>query len=127
MLVILGNPPYSGHSTNVYERGQGILPGGRKAFGREEPKWLQDDYVKFIRFAQWRKIDQAGEGFWIYHKPQLPGQSTFRGMRRSLMKELQRDIYPRPPRQFIEEGKCLDGSRDENVFGIQQGCLSSWR
>lgn len=31
------------------------------SLGEKNPKWLQDDYVKFIRFAQW-KMDTAGEG-----------------------------------------------------------------
>jgi len=60
ILVILGNPPYSGHSSNIgnwisaeikaYYQVDG------KPLGEKNPKWLQDDYVKFIRFAQW-KID----------------------------------------------------------------------
>jgi len=65
LLVILGNPPYSGHSAN---KGAWISKEIREYYkvdGRDldekNPKWLQDDYVKFIRFAQW-KIDQAGEG-----------------------------------------------------------------
>lgn len=58
ILVILGNPPYSGHSANV---GQWISDTIKtyyqvdgKPLGEKNPKWLQDDYVKFIRFAQWK-------------------------------------------------------------------------
>ncbi|MCK4271961.1 N-6 DNA methylase, partial [bacterium] len=57
ILVILGNPPYSGHSAN---RGEWILELIKdykqvdgKPLGERNPKWLQDDYVKFLRFAQW--------------------------------------------------------------------------
>ena len=65
ILAILGNPPYSGHSTNIGEwiskeiREYYQVDG--KPLGEKNPKWLQDDYVKFIRFAQW-KIEQAAEG-----------------------------------------------------------------
>ncbi len=74
IFVILGNPPYSGHSKNkgkwisaqidgykyIVETVQtGVDPEGapifqekKKPLGERNPKWLNDDYVKFIRFAQ---------------------------------------------------------------------------
>ncbi|MEK7238207.1 MAG: N-6 DNA methylase, partial [Nitrospirota bacterium] len=96
ILVILGNPPYSGHSSNiggwiskeikVYFQVDG------KPLGEKNPKWLQDDYVKFIRFAQW-KIEQTGEGIlgFITNHSYLDNP-TFRGMRQSLMKSFD-EIY----------------------------------
>jgi hypothetical protein len=78
IMVVLGNPPYSGHSANTGEwirellRGQDTLTGKStgnyfecdgKPLGERNPKWLNDDYVKFIRFAQWR-IEQTGHGYW---------------------------------------------------------------
>ena len=58
VMVVIGNPPYSGHSAN---RGEWIrdLIGAYKQGIPElrkpgQAKWLSDDYVKFIRFAQWR-------------------------------------------------------------------------
>ena len=96
ILVILGNPPYSGHSSNigdwisreikVYYQVDG------KPLGEKNPKWLQDDYVKFIRFAQW-KIDKAGEGVlgFITNHSYLDNP-TFRGMRQSLMNSFD-EIY----------------------------------
>ena len=57
ILVVLGNPPFAGHSSNkgewittlidTYKEGCPELkkPG--------QAKWLSDDYVKFMRFAQW--------------------------------------------------------------------------
>jgi hypothetical protein len=69
ILVIVGNPPYSGHSKNkgawiaakidAYKQVDG------KPLGEKNPKWLQDDYVKFIRFAQ-MKMD-AGRYHQSYH------------------------------------------------------------
>ena len=65
IMVVLGNPPYSYDSQN---KGQWISDLVRdyyfvdgKPLGERNPKALQDDYVKFIRFAQWR-IEQTGEG-----------------------------------------------------------------
>jgi predicted helicase len=93
------NPPYSGMSANKgrwiddllkkgYTRADGSKDGGYyqvdgKPLGEKNPKWLQDDYVKFIRFAQW-KIDQAGEGVlgFITNHSYLDNP-TFRGMRQS--------------------------------------------
>ena len=74
ILVITGNPPYSGHSKNkgtwireaingykytIEEDESGALV--RKSLGERNPKWLNDDYVKFIRFAQ-LKMDELEEG-----------------------------------------------------------------
>lgn len=125
ILVILGNPPYSGHSTNI---GKWISKEIKvyyevddKPLGEKNPKWLQDDYVKFIRFAQW-KIDQTGEGIlgFITNHSYLDNP-TFRGMRQSLMKSFN-DIYLLDLHgNSLKKEICPDGSKDENVFDIQQG------
>lgn len=132
ILVVLGNPPYSGHSANRSRDDDGNLTFIGKLIedykvvdgqplGERNPKWLQDDYVKFIRFAQWR-IERTGHGVlgFITNHGYLDNP-TFRGMRQSLMQSFT-DIHvydlhgntkkkERPP----------DGSKDENVFDIQQG------
>jgi predicted helicase len=63
-----------------------------KPLGEKNPKWLQDDYVKFLRFAQW-KIDQAGCGVvgMITNHGYLDNL-TFRGMRKCLMRTFD-EIY----------------------------------
>ncbi|MGH7771982.1 MAG: N-6 DNA methylase [Candidatus Binatia bacterium] len=74
ILVILGNPPYSGISANIGDWITELIEDYKYVDGKhfaERKHWLQDDYVKFIRFAQW-KIDQAGgRNFRIHHKSQL--------------------------------------------------------
>jgi predicted helicase len=125
ILVILGNPPYSGHSTNVGEwiskeiRAYYQVDG--KPLGEKNPKWLQDDYVKFIRFAQW-KIDQAGEGVlgFITNHSYLDNP-TFRGMRQSLMTSFDHIYLLDLHGNTLKKEKCPDGSKDENVFDIRQG------
>ena len=125
ILVILGNPPYSGHSANkgdwikdqieTYKRVDG------KPLGEKNPKWLQDDYVKFIRFAQW-KIDQIGEGVlgFITNHSYLDNP-TFRGMRQSLMNSFDEIYLLDLHGNSLKKEKAPDGSKDENVFDIQQG------
>ena len=136
ILVILGNPPYSGISANKgkwiddllkkgYVRSDGSKDDGyyrvdSKPLG-ERKLWLQDDYVKFIRFAQW-KIDQAGEGVlgFINNHAYLDNP-TFRGMRQSLMKSFDEVYILDLHGNSLKKEKCPDGSRDENVFDIRQG------
>jgi len=125
ILVILGNPPYSGHSANkgdwirhqieTYKKVDG------KPLGEKNPKWLQDDYVKFIRFAQW-KIDQIGEGAlgFITNHSYLDNP-TFRGMRQSLMNSFDEIYLLDLHGNSLKKEKAPDGSKDENVFDIQQG------
>jgi len=125
ILVVLGNPPYSGHSTNIGEwiskeiKAYHQVDG--KPLGEKNPKWLQDDYVKFIRFAQW-KIDQAGEGVlgFITNHSYLDSP-TFRGMRQSLMNSFDHIYLLDLHGNSLKKEKCPDGSKDENVFDIQQG------
>src|SRR5437870_3352106 len=125
ILVILGNPPYSGHSSNI---GQWISKEIKtyykvdgKPLGERNPKWLQDDYVKFIRFAQW-KIDQAGEGVlgFITNHSYLDNP-TFRGMRQSLMTSFDHIYLLDLHGNSLKQERCPDGSEDKNVFDIRQG------
>jgi type I restriction-modification system DNA methylase subunit len=125
ILAILGNPPYSGHSANkggwISKEIREYYKVDGKDLGEKNPKWLQDDYVKFLRFAQW-KIDQAGEGVlgFITNHSYLDNP-TFRGMRQSLLNSFEHihilDLHGNSKKKET----CPDGSKDENVFDIQQG------
>ena len=125
ILVVMGNPPYSGISANV---GEWISKEIKEYYrvdgnplGEKNPKWLQDDYVKFIRFAQW-KIDQAGEGIlgFITNHSYLDNP-TFRGMRQSLMNSFNQIYFLDLHGNTLKKERCPDGSKDENVFDIRQG------
>jgi predicted helicase len=136
VMVVLGNPPYSGHSANTGEWINGLLRGtdalnNKKTgnyfevdglpLGERNPKWLNDDYVKFIRFAQWR-IEQTGYGVlaFISNNGYLDNP-TFRGMRQSLMQTFD-DIYILDLHgNSKKKEKCPDGTEDKNVFDIMQG------
>lgn len=125
ILVILGNPPYSGHSSNtgewISETIKEYYQVDGKPLGEKNPKWLQDDYVKFIRFSQW-KIDQAGEGIlgFITNHSYLDNP-TFRGMRQSLMNSFDEIYVLDLHGNSLKKEKAPDGSKDENVFDIMQG------
>jgi hypothetical protein len=125
VLVILGNPPYSGHSTNfgawISDEIRAYYQVDGNPLGEKNPKWLQDDYVKFIRFAQW-KIDNAGEGvlgFITNHS--YFDNPTFRGMRQSLMQSFDEIYLLDLHGNSLKKEKCPDGSKDDNVFDIRQG------
>jgi hypothetical protein len=125
ILVVLGNPPYSGHSTNRGEWITGLIEDYKKVdgkpLGERNPKWLQDDYVKFLRFAQW-KIEQAGRGVvgMITNHGYLDNP-TFRGMRQSLMRTFDEIYILDLHGNSLKKETCPDGSPDQNVFDIRQG------
>ncbi len=125
ILVVLGNPPYSGHSSNTGEWISNVIKEyyqvDGKPLGEKNPKWLQDDYVKFIRFSQW-KIDQAGEGVlgFITNHSYLDNP-TFRGMRQSLINSFDEIYILDLHGNSLKKEKTLDGKKDENVFDIKQG------
>ena len=82
---------------------------------------MQDDYVKFLRFAQW-KIEQAGFGVvgMITNHSYLDNP-TFRGMRQSLMKTFTEIYILDLHGNSLKKETAPDGGKDENVFRIRQG------
>ncbi|MGH9381925.1 MAG: type ISP restriction/modification enzyme [Thermoanaerobaculia bacterium] len=129
ILVILGNPPYSGISSNTGEWISKLIEDYKYVAGehiREKKHWLQDDYVKFLRFAEW-KIAQAGHGVvgMITNHAWLDNP-TFRGMRWHLMETFDEirvlDLHGSTKRQET----APDGGPDKNVFDIQQGVAISF-
>ncbi len=125
VMVVIGNPPYSGHSENKSEWVGALVKDyyfvDGLPLGEKNPKWLQDDYVKFIRFSQWR-IDKTGTGIlaFVTNHGYLDNP-TFRGMRQSLAKSFNwiriLDLHGNSKKKET----AIDGTKDENVFDIQQG------
>ncbi|KUH31968.1 N-6 DNA methylase [Thermococcus celericrescens] len=116
IFVVIGNPPYETRKDETYI--QTLLKDYMKGLGVEKEKKkgaLQDDYVKFIRFSQW-KIDQNGKGIvgFITNNSYLDGL-VHRRMRQSLMESFD-EIYI-----LNLHGNARKGESDENVFDIQQG------
>lgn len=87
----------------------------------KNPKWLQDDYVKFIRFAQYQ-IDNAGFGTVGYIVPHgFLDNPTFRYMRKSLMHSFSKIYILDLHGNDNKKEKDAHGNKDENVFDIKQG------
>ena len=134
VMVILGNPPYSGHSANKGAWIRGLLRGedgiettgsyfqvDEEPLGERNPKWLNDDYVKFIRYAH-RRIERTGEGVlgFVTNHSYLDNP-TFRGMRQSLMDTFDEMYLLDLHGNSKKKERTPEGSKDENVFDIQQG------
>lgn len=136
ILIITGNPPYSGASANKgifedeirreYKDGLEKEPLAITRNGKIEkeknPKWLLDDYVKFIRFAEMKLNKQAEGGiFGFISNNSFLDNPTFRGMRYSLLKSFDKiyilDLHGNVRKKEI----APDGGKDENVFDIMQG------
>lgn len=136
IMVVMGNPPYSGESANkgkwIHEllHGNDSITNKRTAnyfecdgnpLGEKNPKWLNDDYVKFIRFAQWR-IEQTGHGIlaFVTNHGYLDNP-TFRGMREKLLQTFDEiyilDLHGNTKKKAV----TANGKADQNVFDIQQG------
>jgi hypothetical protein len=141
ILVITGNPPYNRKSKNNgpvasarierYKVAWVLKSDGLEQEIRVDERnlgLLQDDYVKFIAFAQ-ERIDEAGEGIVaVITNHTFLDSITFRGMRQSLMRSFEQirviDLHG-----SVKRPTTLDASggtdRDENVFDIQQGVAIS--
>lgn len=134
VMVVLGNPPYSGNSANnnlwIKDLLRGKIDNSRtenyyevdgQPLHERNPKWLQDDYVKFIRFGEWR-IARSGAGVLSYISNNgYLDNLTFRGMRQSLLHDFDLIYILNLHGNSKKRERSPDGSIDENVFNIQQG------
>ena len=132
LLVILGNPPYPRDSANPSLDSDGELTFigkliedykkiDKQPIGEKNLKALQADYVKFIRWAQWR-INKNGEGIigYIVNNSFLDGP-IFRGMRKSLLDNFNAVYLLNLHGSSRRREAVPDGKKDENVFDIIQG------
>lgn len=127
VMCIIGNPPYSGESSN---KGKWIMslmedykkePGGVEKLKEKNPKWINDDYVKFIRYGQ-HFIEKNGIGVLAFINPHgFLDNPTFRGMRWNLLKTFDKIYTIDLHGNAKKKEKSENGNNDENVFDIQQG------
>ena len=124
VMVVIGNPPYSGVSSNNGAWITRLIDDYKYVNGvhfNERKHWLNDDYVKFIRLGQ-AFVDKNTEGVLAYiNNHSFLDNPTFRGMRWNLMQSFDKiyiiDLHGNSKKKEV----CPDGSKDENVFDIQQG------
>lgn len=124
VMVVLGNPPYSGISTNKGEWISGLIEDYKYVDGEhfnERKHWLGDDYVKFIRFGE-HFIEKTGEGVLAYiNNHSFLDNPTFRGMRWHLLNTFDKIYVIDLHGNTLKKEVSPDGSVDENVFDIQAG------
>jgi predicted helicase len=127
VMCIIGNPPYSGESAN---KGDWIMklmedykkePGGIQKLQERNPKWINDDYVKFLRYGQ-HYIEKNGQGVLAFINPHgFLDNPTFRGMRWNLLKTYDKIFTIDLHGNSKKKETAPDGSADVNVFDIMQG------
>ncbi|ELI8786147.1 N-6 DNA methylase, partial [Campylobacter coli] len=126
LLVILGNPPYNAKSKNKGEDILELLQAYKQGLNETKIN-LDDDYIKFMRFAQWKLLEQNKKDLFEEKKGLLGfitnnsfiNGKTHRKMRESLYKSFD-EIYI-----LNLHGSDKDAKNDENVFDIKVGvCIS---
>jgi predicted helicase len=124
VMCVIGNPPYSGISSNNGKWISDLIEDYKYVDGvhiNERKHWLNDDYVKFIRFGQ-HFIEKNGEGILAFINPHgFLDNPTFRGMRWNLLKTFDTiytiDLHGNSTKKEV----APDGGIDQNVFDIMQG------
>jgi hypothetical protein len=130
--VVIGNPPYKGSSMNPSKDARGKLTFAGSLvqrffqirgapLGERNPKWLNNDYVKFLGFAM-LQIERSGTGVigYITSNSWLEGP-TFRGVRTEVIDNFSLlrivDLHGNINKREV----APDGVRDEGVFAIEEG------
>jgi len=127
--VVLGNPPYSGESSNNGDwisslmRDYHVVDG--QPLGEANPRWLQDDYVKFIRLAQLEVVTTGSGAVGLITNHAYLDNATFRGARQSLLNSFSKLWFLDLHGNTKKQERHPDGSIDVNVFEIQQGVAIS--
>lgn len=127
VMIVMGNPPYSGESQN---KGEWIMklmedykkePGGVQPLQERNSKWINDDYCKFIRLGQYY-VDRNKEGILAYIcNNGFLDNPTFRGMRWNLLQSFDKIYIINLHGNSKKKETSPDGSKDENVFDIMVG------
>ncbi len=128
ILVITGNPPYYALSRNMGKAARALIEKYKFIDGvyfGEKKHWLHDDYVKFIAFAEEKMLFCRDGVVGVITNHSWIDNPTFRGMRHSLMQTFDQiyiiDLHGSTKKKQIPP----DGSKDENVFDIEQGVAIS--
>lgn len=123
IMCVIGNPPYSGISQNKeykLNNDYKVEIGGKEKL-KERKNWLDDDYVKFIRFAE-SLIEKNGEGIiGMITSNGYIDNPTFRGMRWHLRKTFDKIYVLDLHGNSRKKETAPNGEKDENVFDIMTG------
>ncbi|MCU7192159.1 type ISP restriction/modification enzyme [Turicibacter sanguinis] len=118
--IVLGNPPYNVSSVNKNQWIVDMIQNYKEGLNERKLN-LDDDYIKFIRFAQ-HIVEESGQGIvcYITNNSFIDG-ITHRQMRKSLLDSFNQIYILDLHGNVMKKEKALDGSKDENVFDIAQG------
>lgn len=127
VMCVIGNPPYSGESANKGDWIMNLMedykkePGGKVKLKEQNSKFINDDYVKFIRYGQYH-IEKNGTGILAFINPHgFLDNPTFRGMRWNLLKTYDKIYIIDLHGNAKKKETTHEGGKDENVFDIMQG------
>ena len=120
VMVVLGNPPYSVSSSNKGEWIQNLIKVYKKDLNEKKLN-LDDDYIKFLRYAH-HYIDKNGQGVigMVTNNSFIDG-ITHRQMRKTLLEDFDKIYIIDLHGNAKKKETAPDGSKDENVFDIMQG------
>ena len=126
IMTIIWNPPYNWESNNNWKWIMDLMndykkePEWKEKLKEKNSKWINDDYVKFIRLAEhlieknWEWILAFINPHWFLDNP------TFRWMRWKLLSDFDSiytiDLHWNSKKKEV----CPDWGIDNNVFDIQQ-------
>ena len=124
VMCVIGNPPYSGISSNNGKWISNLIDDYKYVDGvhfNERKHWLNDDYVKFLRYGQ-HYIEKNGQGVLAFINPHgFLDNPTFRGMRWHLLKTYDKIYTIDLHGNSTKKETSPDGTIDQNVFDIMQG------
>lgn len=124
IMVVMGNPPYSGESQNPHYTDNDVYKveiGGKEKLKEKNSKWINDDYVKFIRFGE-SLIEKNGEGIVAMITAHgYVDNPTFRGMRWHLRNTFDKIYVLDLHGNSNKKETAPDGTEDKNVFDIKTG------
>ena len=120
VMVVLGNPPYSVSSNNKGEWIRELIKDYKKDLNEKKLN-LDDDYIKFIRYAQ-HYIEKNGDGILAYiSNNSFVDGVTHRQMRKNLLETFGKIYILNLHGNSNQKETRPDGGKDENVFDIMQG------
>ena len=121
VMIVMGNPPYSVSSNNKGGWINSLLDDYKKDLNERNIQPLSDDYIKFIRLAQYY-VERNGEGVLAYicNNSFIDGL-IHRQMRSELMRVFDKIYILDLHGNTRKKETAPDGNKDENVFDIMQG------
>lgn len=127
LLVILGNPPYNAKSKNKDKKILELLQSYKQGLNETNIQPLDDDYIKFIRFAQWKLLEQKRANIFENNKGLMGFITNNSFLEGRIHRKMRQSLYKSFDEIYILNlhGSDKDANNDKNVFDIKIGvCIS---